>query len=590
MPPTAPQAAGKVVAPALGQGHEPAPAEIAFGEFHIDRDGFLWQDGTMVHLPPKELAALRLLVARAGHVVSFEQLREELWGATHVTADSIPKVISSLRTALKPDECIQTIYKRGYRFSAQVRPHVSSVSSPLPRLAIMPFATDFAVPEHLGMAIAEETSARLANRHRNAVAVMARDSVFTLARQGRTAQEVGQALKADLVLTGRLASLPFRFRLRAEMVRVEDGSQIWVEDILAPKERMNGLESEIADCLLYRLGGHGIGISAPADEDIIQNREAHEAFQKAHFEWQSFQRHQMQDGLQHLCRITEAAPSFMPAKVDLVNLCVLQSIYGFMSPAAAANLIRRTVDSVPENADRSALLPALGWVDFHWDRDLPAALSAFSACSHMQHDPSYVRERTMFEMSRHRFSEAIAMFRAALSLDPYSPLLQSKLAWALHLAGRADEAADQIRRALALFPDQGVVQLYSAILLAYYDEAGKAVSLASDLVRRLPFFDVAFAVQAYAMARAGRKDEASSILERLQWLSRERFVMRSFSAAAYLAVGDREAALAELRVADETRCPWFFQMLADPRMAALEGDPEFVAMKSILAKTEAAAG
>jgi hypothetical protein len=54
-------------------------------------------------------------------------------------------------------------------------------------------------------------------------------------------------------------------------------------------------------------------------------------------------------------------------------------------------------------------------------------------------------------------------------------------------------------------------------------------------------------------------------------------------------LGDPEAALADLRVAEKARCPWFFQMLADPRLKPLHGFSEFERMSAILTRMEAAA-
>jgi hypothetical protein len=87
----------------------------------------------------------------------------------------------------------------------------------------------------------------------------------------------------------------------------------------------------------------------------------------------------------------------------------------------------------------------------------------------------------------------------------------------------------------------------------------------------------------------GRTDEARTILERLEWLSRERYVLSSFTPAVYVAFGDLDAAVAELRIAEQVRCPWFFQMLADPRLKPLHGHPEFDRMLAILTCMEAAA-
>ena len=40
---------------------------------------------------------------------------------------------------------------------------------------------------------------------------------------------------------------------------------------------------------------------------------------------------------------------------------------------------------------------------------------------------------------------------------------------------------------------------------------------------------------------------------------------------------------------DEARCPWFFQMLADPRLKPLHGNPDFEQMRAILPAMEAEA-
>jgi TolB-like protein/tetratricopeptide (TPR) repeat protein len=574
----------------------------------------------VVHLPPKELAALRLLMAHAGRIVSPMQLKQMLWGDVRVTADGVPKCISSLRARLEPVACIQTVYKRGYRFTAEIRWDGAAPSGTLLRLAIMPFSTGYSVPEYLGPAMAEEATASLSSECQCAVSVLARDSVFNLAQRGLTAQQIGLKLKADLVLTGILRASSSHYLLRAEMIRVEDGTQIWVEDLLTPRNRSGILERELVHRLSYRLAagvsGDGssplgwstgapgnaalspesnwtsLGISAAAADKLEDERsprtEAYEVFLRGHYEWQTLHRHQMQDGLHHLLRAVELDPSLIPAKVDLAHLCVTQALYGFMPPATAADLVHRVAESVPDLPHRAeALLPALGWVNFHFDRDLPAAMQAFSFSAQLPHDPWTTRERMMFAVSRHRFAEAIELLRAAILVDPYSPWLQNRLAWTLHLDGQRAESLEQIRKSIAQFPDHEGTCLYGSVILAYNGEAKEGTEIAQGLAQRSPHFDPASAVYAYALACAGRGDEARAVLERLQWLGRERYIVRGFTPAAYVALGEHKAALAELRTVDEARCPLFFQMLADPRLNPLHGDPEFERMQAILPKMEA---
>jgi tetratricopeptide (TPR) repeat protein len=179
------------------------------------------------------------------------------------------------------------------------------------------------------------------------------------------------------------------------------------------------------------------------------------------------------------------------------------------------------------------------------------------------------------------------MLRAAIRIDPFSPWLQSRLAWALHLDGQQTESLEQIHKCLSLFPNSDGTSLYGAAILAFNGETAQACEIARSLEQRLPHFDLATAVHAYALACSGRADEARVVLERLQWLGRERYIVRGFTPAAYVALGDHEAALAELRAADEARCPWFFQALADPRLKPLHGNPEFERMRAILPAMEA---
>jgi TolB-like protein/tetratricopeptide (TPR) repeat protein len=560
----------------------------------------------VVHLPPKELAALRLLLAHAGQVVSSAQLKNALWGDVHVTADSVPKCLSSLRARLEPDVCIRTVYKRGYRFTAEI---IQAGEAPLGtpvRLAIMPFATGHSVPEHLGSAMAEETTASLSRAHGFAVAVLARDSVFNLAQRGLTAQQIGRELKADLVLTGTLQAFSSHYRLRAEMIRVEDGTQIWVEDLLVPQNQTGVLEQGLMQRLAYRLGimisggavispgrDAGLDISAAAvtgiqDESPPRHAEAYDIFQHGRHEWRTLHRHRMQDGMQHLLRAIELDPTLISAKVDLANLCVAQALFGFMSPGAAADLVHRMAESIPDLTDQAVpLLPALGWINFHFDRNLPAALLAFSSSAHLPHDLWTTRARSMFAVSRHRFAEAIELLRQAIRIDPYSPWLQNHLAWALHLDGQASESLALIRKSVDQFLDHEGTAFYGSVILSFNGETEQGIELAHRFAQRSPHFDLAGAAHAYALACAGRADEAQDVLERLQWLGRERYLVRGFSPAAYLALGDHEAALAELRTINEVCCPWFFQMLADPRLKPLHGNPEFERMRAILPAMEA---
>jgi tetratricopeptide (TPR) repeat protein/TolB-like protein len=545
---------------------------------------------TLIRLPARELSVLRLLLARPGQVIAPQQFLQAAGDRPRLRAEELPDCIASLRARLAPKECIETVYKRGYRFMVQVRASRPGSPPSLPGLAILPFELGRGIPEYLGPAIAEQTFIRLAGIRPDFVNPLPLDSVFTLALRGADAVEIGRKIHADLVLSGSVHSLPSQYRVRAQMTRPADGSQLWVEDLLIPQDSLPDLDTELATRLAFRLAGANLSISAASGEEQ-QNAPARGAafyqYLRAHHEWQTLQRHRMQDGLRDLLSVIETDPTLVAARVDVANLCVAQALYGFMSPTMAAETARTATKPIPRGDPRAdSSLPALGWISFHVDRSLPKALRLFSFSEHVPHDPWVTRARVMLALSRHRFDEALELLDGAIRIDPYSPWLQARRAWALHLAGRAEESIEQARNALLLFPDHEGAQLYSIIILAFNGQVSRAVSMAADLAQRLPYFDLGTSAQAYALACAGQKNEAQAVLERLQWLSRERYVLNTFTPAVYVALGDHDSALRELRISAEARCPWFFQTLADPRLKPLSGEKLFQAMLDELAAFE----
>jgi DNA-binding winged helix-turn-helix (wHTH) protein/tetratricopeptide (TPR) repeat protein len=558
-----------------------------FGDFCLEPDGTLLRQRAPVHLPAKELAALRLLLQHAGHIVTPQQLRDTLWGNVHVTPDSVPRCISSLRSRLEAEDRIQTIYKQGYRLTGEVEKDLAAAAQDAPaRLAVVPFSCGPNVPEHIGQAVAEDATAQLTKAQPQIFSMLARDSAFALAAKGMSAQQVGETLHADLVLTGTVQIVGRLFRLRMEMVRVEDGTQIWVEDVLVSRDRAAGLQEKLIERLAFR-AGVTLGESPAAPDDSRFDARAFDTFLRGRYEWQSAERHRMQDGVRYLHQAVELEPRLMQARVDIVRATVAQELFGYTAPRVALEQLTRIAESVQEHEETyEEILPELGWLKFHVDRDLPAARRMFDHRRNLPSDKWNARIRALFAASRQRFNEAIALLRGAIEEDPYSPGLNAELALVYHLSGRSDESVRQVTRCLELGPSHIASRLYGGAILAFNGQPDRAIALTRELAQQTPYFDMAIAVHAYALACNGERKAAADWLERLQWLSHERYVMRGFSAPAYVALGDREGAIAELQAADEDRCPWFFAMLADPRLKGLHELAEFQAMRDQLEHME----
>ena len=98
-----------------------------FGDFRMDAHRrILQKSGTTVHLTPRSFDLLCVMVENAGRVLTHDELLDKVWADAFVEQGNLKKTISTLRQALgeSPDESeiITTVPRRGYRFSAAVRP------------------------------------------------------------------------------------------------------------------------------------------------------------------------------------------------------------------------------------------------------------------------------------------------------------------------------------------------------------------------------------------------------------------------------------------------------------------------------------
>jgi DNA-binding winged helix-turn-helix (wHTH) protein len=97
-------------------------------------DGYVYLADSMLQLPPKEQAALHLLVSRAPQVVPKDEFAAQVWPRQAMSDESLARCIHSLRQLLRPvalqagcELRIESLYGRGYRL-AQVS--VAQASSP----------------------------------------------------------------------------------------------------------------------------------------------------------------------------------------------------------------------------------------------------------------------------------------------------------------------------------------------------------------------------------------------------------------------------------------------------------------------------
>jgi DNA-binding winged helix-turn-helix (wHTH) protein len=227
-----------------------------FGPYVLNLDrACLQTDGADLELRPKAFDVLRLLVERAGRLVTKDELVSAVWPNVIVNDDALAQCVRDVRKALKDEReaYIRTVPRRGYMFVAETTPLDASPRKsnqadptsdpgilrsrwltgalalaalalvvlaawstgwfggrpPQPddrlTIAVLPFANLSADPSQswLSDGIAEDTMTAL-SRFRD-LTVIARNSSFRYRDATADPQTIGRELGADFLLQGSVS-------------------------------------------------------------------------------------------------------------------------------------------------------------------------------------------------------------------------------------------------------------------------------------------------------------------------------------------------------------------------------------------------
>src|SRR5260370_21260957 len=110
--------------------HDQHSVSYEFGSFRLDpAEQRLPRNGQSLELAPKAFALLHILVKNAGHLVEKDVLLREVWPDSFVEEGNLTVYVAALRKTLGERDTgqglIETVPKRGYRFTALVREAVS---------------------------------------------------------------------------------------------------------------------------------------------------------------------------------------------------------------------------------------------------------------------------------------------------------------------------------------------------------------------------------------------------------------------------------------------------------------------------------
>jgi Tfp pilus assembly protein PilF len=183
----------------------------------------------------------------------------------------------------------------------------------------------------------------------------------------------------------------------------------------------------------------------------------------------------------------------------------------------------------------------------------------------------------VFLASRGQMSQAATMTDIACELDPLCLVSNTSAAWVRFVTGDYADVIERCRHTIDMAVDfPAPHRLLAAAYVQRGDPAAAVLHL--DSATSTHWEPATLACLAHALAVGGDRPRALAIMDRLEQMSRERYVSRFHIALAWAGLGDFDRAFARLSCACDERDPAIMLLGTDPRFESLRQDPRYAAV------------
>jgi TolB-like protein/Flp pilus assembly protein TadD len=407
--------------------------------------------------------------------------------------------------------------------------------------------------------------------------VAARSVVFRYKGRDVDPQQIGRDLKVRAVVTGRVAVRDNRLVIRAELMNVETGAQLWGGQYDRPPSDLLTVQEEIANEILDKLRPRLSGEDKKrATKRYTESAEAYQLYLQGRYHWNKGTIAGYKSAIEYFQQAIQKDPRYALAYAGLADSYLLLGSYWVEAITEAKTAAEQALKIDTGLAEAHVALGHIKlWLDWDWpaaqrEFERGIALNPASALAHNQY--------AMYLATLRRLPDAIAEVKRAQELDPLSPIVNSDLGWYLLYSGQHDDAIAQFRKTIEF--DATSVSAHQGLGMAY-SEAGRHDEAIAELKQALALSENSPVVLGHlgaAFARQHNAAETDRVLKSLQALSAQEYVPSSAAAMVHAALGNRPLALEGLEKAYEEHdfsmaqlgvAPWFRMLRDEPRFKAL---------------------
>src|SRR6266849_5042846 len=459
------------------------------------------------------------------------------------------------------------------------------------RLAVLPFANLNAGPEedYFSDGLTEEMITQITRLQPGRLVVIAHDTAMHYKARNKPLEQMKQELGVDYVLVGKVRRAEQRVRITAQLVEVEDQTQLWAETYERDLSDILALQADIAQAIAkeIHLVLHGSESTRLSDLQRGGSRvhpAGYDAYLKARYHLHEMLPASISKSIEHFERAVQQDSKHAPAHSGLASAYALLAIAPFdMLPPhqampkaeAAAKRSLELDDSLPEAHT------ALALVHHHYHWKWKEAEAGYLRAIELNRDyaPAHLWYSWLL-LALGRNKEAVGEIEQTLAIvqesDPRRMVaVHATRAGAYYLARQYKQAVEEAEKGLELNSNHFMLHYMMGRAYALMNMNAKAIAQLKPKgipAGEIPLLDAALGL---ACAVDGQRDQAARKLEALKVLAKKRYVPATYFGMLYGGLGDIKQALEWLEKAYQERADGLLWLNVDPMLDGIRLLPQF---------------
>ena len=405
--------------------------------------------------------------------------------------------------------------------------------------------------------------------------VKARSSVFRYKGKATDAKTIGKELNVQAVLNGRVVQRGDQLTLNLELVDSKTENVIWTDQYDRKFSDLVSLQNEIARDVSSKLKTK---LSGTDEQKLIKtyttNPEAYRLYLQGRFYWNKREEKDFRKAVEYYNQAVALDPNYALAYAGLADSYALLSTFGFMPPTEGVPRAREFANRAL-SLDDSMAEPhtTLAYVTVSYDYDFAAAEREFKRAIEL--NPNYATAHQWYGellTNTGRFDEASGEYRRALEIEPLSLPINWDLGRSLYMNRRYDESLAQHKKTIEL--DPGFARAHRTLAEVYRVKG----DYANAVEERAKVLELMGQPENAALIRATFTQDGWVGFLRL--VTTENPSLKDVNnnwvrAKAYVDLGDKDKAFAELNKAYEKRLSSLCWLKVEPQLDPLRNDPRF---------------